>query len=99
MNEDRCCKKNFLAKPMGNRPRAKMDWLGAEKDLNILKINNWKTGAKKGAVVKLLQRRDWIFEEALVRSLQRKSETIGRPRSTAESEMRRSGNGLSPDQR
>ncbi|GFV42930.1 putative endonuclease-reverse transcriptase [Trichonephila clavipes] len=45
MNEDRCCKKIFLAKPMGNRPwgRPPLRWTDCvEKDLNILKVKNWK---------------------------------------------------------
>ncbi|GFU77358.1 hypothetical protein TNCV_3174361 [Trichonephila clavipes] len=48
MNEDRCCKKIFLAKSMGNRPRGRppLRWIDSvEKDLNILKIKNWKTVA------------------------------------------------------
>ncbi|GFX25641.1 hypothetical protein TNCV_2082761 [Trichonephila clavipes] len=49
MNEDRCCKKIFLAKPMGNRPqdRPSLRWIDyVEKDLKILKVKNWKTVAK-----------------------------------------------------
>ncbi|GFS78504.1 hypothetical protein TNCV_3147571 [Trichonephila clavipes] len=49
MNEDRCCKKIFLAKPIGNRPRGRLPlrWIGCvDKDLNILKVKNWKTVAK-----------------------------------------------------
>ncbi|GFW49306.1 hypothetical protein TNCV_3058161 [Trichonephila clavipes] len=49
MNEDRCCKRIFLAKPMGNRPRGRppLRWIDyAEKDPNILKVKNWKTDAK-----------------------------------------------------
>ncbi|GFT32594.1 endonuclease-reverse transcriptase [Trichonephila clavipes] len=49
MNEDRCCKKIFLAKSMGNRPRGRppLRWIDCvEKDLNILKVKNWKTVAK-----------------------------------------------------
>ncbi|GFS48307.1 putative endonuclease-reverse transcriptase [Trichonephila clavipes] len=39
MNEDRCCKKIFLGKPMGNRPRGRLSlrWINCvEKDLKIL---------------------------------------------------------------
>ncbi|GFX78265.1 hypothetical protein TNCV_5136121 [Trichonephila clavipes] len=49
MNEDRCCKKIFLAKHIGNRPRADnpLGWIDCvEKDLNILKVKNWKTVSK-----------------------------------------------------
>ncbi|GFW05215.1 putative endonuclease-reverse transcriptase [Trichonephila clavipes] len=49
MNEERCCKKIFLAKPMGNRPwgRLPLRWIDCiEIDLNILKVKNWKTVAK-----------------------------------------------------
>ncbi|GFV99475.1 uncharacterized transposon-derived protein F52C9.6 [Trichonephila clavipes] len=49
LNEDRCCKKIFLAKPMGNRPRGRppLRWIDCvKKDLNILKFKNWRTVAK-----------------------------------------------------
>ncbi|GFT01944.1 hypothetical protein TNCV_3056871 [Trichonephila clavipes] len=49
MNEDRSCKKIFLAKPMGNRPQSRplLRWNDCvEKDLKILKVKNWKTVAK-----------------------------------------------------
>ncbi|GFT60648.1 hypothetical protein TNCV_3583701 [Trichonephila clavipes] len=49
MNEDRCCKKIFLAKPMGSRPRGRppLRWIDCdEKDLKILKVKNWKKVAK-----------------------------------------------------
>ncbi|GFX08320.1 uncharacterized protein TNCV_3268091 [Trichonephila clavipes] len=49
MNEDRCWKNIFLAKPMKNRPRRRppLRWIDCiEKDLNILKVKNWKTVAK-----------------------------------------------------
>ncbi|GFV99310.1 hypothetical protein TNCV_1512821 [Trichonephila clavipes] len=39
MNEDHCCKKIFLAKPMENRPRGRppLRWIDCvEKDLNVL---------------------------------------------------------------
>ncbi|GFS62544.1 hypothetical protein TNCV_1263111 [Trichonephila clavipes] len=47
MNEDRCCKKIFLAKPLGNRPWGRpplyIRWSDcAKKDLNSLKVS--KTG-------------------------------------------------------
>ncbi|GFW37604.1 hypothetical protein TNCV_4028001 [Trichonephila clavipes] len=45
MNEDRCCKKIFLAMPMGNSPRADspLRWIDCvEKDLKILRVKNWK---------------------------------------------------------
>ncbi|GFW79975.1 putative endonuclease-reverse transcriptase [Trichonephila clavipes] len=48
MNEDRCCKKIFLAKPVGNRFRGRppLTWIDCgEKDLNILKVKNGKTFA------------------------------------------------------
>ncbi|GFX07338.1 hypothetical protein TNCV_503961 [Trichonephila clavipes] len=45
------------------------------------------------------ERKRLDFEEAAVRPLQRGGKTIVRPRSTADSELGRSGNGLSPDQR
>ncbi|GFU70208.1 hypothetical protein TNCV_5058001 [Trichonephila clavipes] len=51
MNEDRCCKKIFLAKPMGNRPRGRppLRWIDCvEKDLKILKVKYWQTVAKSG---------------------------------------------------
>ncbi|GFV21936.1 uncharacterized transposon-derived protein F52C9.6 [Trichonephila clavipes] len=44
-NENRCCKKIFLAKPMGNRPRGRppLRWIGcAETNLKILKVKNSK---------------------------------------------------------
>ncbi|GFW95567.1 hypothetical protein TNCV_1722651 [Trichonephila clavipes] len=40
MKEDRCCKKIFLMKPMGNRPRGRppLRWIDCvERDLNIFK--------------------------------------------------------------
>ncbi|GFV15811.1 hypothetical protein TNCV_987941 [Trichonephila clavipes] len=49
MNEDRCCKKIFQAKPMGYRPRGRssLRWSDCvEKDLKILKVKNWKIVAK-----------------------------------------------------
>ncbi|GFU55413.1 hypothetical protein TNCV_2550021 [Trichonephila clavipes] len=49
MNEDRCCKKIFLTKPMGKRPRSRppFRWVECvERDLKIVKIKNWKTVAK-----------------------------------------------------
>ncbi|GFX82322.1 hypothetical protein TNCV_973341 [Trichonephila clavipes] len=45
INDGRCCKKIFLAKPMGNRPggRPPLRWIDCvEKDLKILKVKNWK---------------------------------------------------------
>ncbi|GFY34954.1 hypothetical protein TNCV_155271 [Trichonephila clavipes] len=47
MNENRCCKKVFLAKPMGNRPldRPLLRWTDCVKKDNI-KVKNWKTVAK-----------------------------------------------------
>ncbi|GFT52267.1 hypothetical protein TNCV_9011 [Trichonephila clavipes] len=60
MNEDRCYKKIFLAKPMGNRPRGRptLRWIDCvEKDLNILKVKNWKTVAKsRDAWIKVLEK-------------------------------------------
>ncbi|GFV82500.1 uncharacterized transposon-derived protein F52C9.6 [Trichonephila clavipes] len=60
MNEDRCCKKIFLAKPMGNRSwdMPPLRWIDCvEKDLNILKVKNWKTVAKsRDARRKLLKK-------------------------------------------
>ncbi|GFU25290.1 putative endonuclease-reverse transcriptase [Trichonephila clavipes] len=44
MNEDRCCKKIFLAKRMGNKPRTRspLRWIDCvEKDLKDLKVKNW----------------------------------------------------------
>ncbi|GFT82141.1 putative endonuclease-reverse transcriptase [Trichonephila clavipes] len=41
MNEDRCCKKIFLVRPVGNRPRGRPPLRGIDcvvKDLNILKV-------------------------------------------------------------
>ncbi|GFX06956.1 hypothetical protein TNCV_1202711 [Trichonephila clavipes] len=49
MNEDRCCKKILLAKPMGNRPQGRplLRWIDCvEKDLKILKVKNLKKVAK-----------------------------------------------------
>ncbi|GFU03298.1 hypothetical protein TNCV_3338241 [Trichonephila clavipes] len=49
MNEGRYSKKTFLAKPMGNIPlgRPPFKWIDCvEKNLNILKVKNWKTVAK-----------------------------------------------------
>ncbi|GFX03263.1 hypothetical protein TNCV_3554911 [Trichonephila clavipes] len=49
MNEDRCYKKIFLAKSMGNRPRGRppLRWINCvEKGLKILKVENWKKVAK-----------------------------------------------------
>ncbi|GFT25953.1 hypothetical protein TNCV_2807911 [Trichonephila clavipes] len=43
MDENCCCKKIVLAKPMGNRPRGRppLRWIdNVEKDLNILKVKN-----------------------------------------------------------
>ncbi|GFT62077.1 hypothetical protein TNCV_3812361 [Trichonephila clavipes] len=60
MSEDRCCKKIFLAKPMGNRARGRpplrwIDYVG--KDLNILKAKHWKTVVKsRDAWRKLLEK-------------------------------------------
>ncbi|GFW74645.1 hypothetical protein TNCV_962201 [Trichonephila clavipes] len=51
MNEDRCCKKIFLAKPMGNRPRVRtpLKWIYCvEKDLKILKGQKLEKIAKSG---------------------------------------------------
>ncbi|GFU70357.1 hypothetical protein TNCV_2916201 [Trichonephila clavipes] len=48
MNEDGCCKKIFLAKPMGNGPRGRspLRWIDCvEKDLDVLRVKNWKTVA------------------------------------------------------
>ncbi|GFT09949.1 putative endonuclease-reverse transcriptase [Trichonephila clavipes] len=60
MNEDRCCKRIFLTKPMGNKPRGKppLRWIDCvEKDLNILMVKNWKTVAKsRDARRKLLEK-------------------------------------------
>ncbi|GFS79976.1 hypothetical protein TNCV_751091 [Trichonephila clavipes] len=43
VKEDRCCKKIFLAKPMGNRDGlpVEMDWL-CRKNINILKVKTRK---------------------------------------------------------
>ncbi|GFU33021.1 uncharacterized transposon-derived protein F52C9.6 [Trichonephila clavipes] len=49
MNEDRCCKKIFLTKAMGNKPRGRppLRWIDCvDKDLKILKIKNWKKVAE-----------------------------------------------------
>ncbi|GFX68551.1 hypothetical protein TNCV_1799641 [Trichonephila clavipes] len=49
MDEDRCCKKIYLAKSMGNRPRGRppLRWIDCvEKDLNIFKVKNWRTVTK-----------------------------------------------------
>ncbi|GFY10879.1 putative endonuclease-reverse transcriptase [Trichonephila clavipes] len=49
MNGDRCSKKISLAKCMGNTPRGRppLGWIDCvEKDLNILKVKNWKIVAK-----------------------------------------------------
>ncbi|GFW89648.1 hypothetical protein TNCV_1025321 [Trichonephila clavipes] len=49
MKENRFCKKTFLAKPTGSRPRGRppLRWIDCvENDLKILKIKNWKTVAK-----------------------------------------------------
>ncbi|GFS82931.1 hypothetical protein TNCV_1568171 [Trichonephila clavipes] len=60
MNEDRSYKKIFLAKPMGNRPRRRLPlrWIDCvEKDINILKVKNWKTVTKsRDAWRKLLEK-------------------------------------------
>ncbi|GFU73787.1 hypothetical protein TNCV_554151 [Trichonephila clavipes] len=60
MNEDRCCKKIFLEKPMGNRPRGRpqLRWIDCvEKDLNILKAKNQETvSRRRDARRKLLQK-------------------------------------------
>ncbi|GFV44140.1 reverse transcriptase domain-containing protein [Trichonephila clavipes] len=59
MTKDRCCKKIFLVKPMGNRSRGRLQFKlidCVEKDLNILKVKNWKTVAKnRDAWRKLLE--------------------------------------------
>ncbi|GFW20306.1 hypothetical protein TNCV_3457441 [Trichonephila clavipes] len=57
INEDRCCKKIFLAKPMRNRHPLR--WIDCvEKDLNILKVKNRKTVAKsRDALRKLLNKK------------------------------------------
>ncbi|GFS89430.1 hypothetical protein TNCV_1809551 [Trichonephila clavipes] len=49
MNEDCCCKKIFLAKPKGNKPRGQtpLRWIDCvENDLKVLKIKNWETIVK-----------------------------------------------------
>ncbi|GFU76938.1 hypothetical protein TNCV_4520941 [Trichonephila clavipes] len=49
MNEARCCKEIFLAKPMRNKPwyRPSLRWIECdEKNLYILNVKNWKTVAK-----------------------------------------------------
>ncbi|GFT18185.1 putative endonuclease-reverse transcriptase [Trichonephila clavipes] len=49
MNEDRCRRKVFLAKTMGNKPRGRplLRWTDCvEKDPKIRKVKNWKTVAK-----------------------------------------------------
>ncbi|GFW23710.1 hypothetical protein TNCV_2032531 [Trichonephila clavipes] len=49
MNEDRCCKKIVLEKPVGKwtSGRSPLRWIDyVEKDINILKVKNWKTVAK-----------------------------------------------------
>ncbi|GFV97404.1 uncharacterized transposon-derived protein F52C9.6 [Trichonephila clavipes] len=60
MNEDSCCKKIFLAMPMGNRPRGRLPlrWIDCvKKDLSTLKAKNWKTVAKsRDARRKLLEK-------------------------------------------
>ncbi|GFV78585.1 putative endonuclease-reverse transcriptase [Trichonephila clavipes] len=51
MNEDRCCKKIFLGKPMGNRPRGRhpLRWIDCvEKVLKILKVEIGKQLPKVG---------------------------------------------------
>ncbi|GFU57216.1 uncharacterized protein TNCV_3634081 [Trichonephila clavipes] len=61
MSEDRCCKKIFQAKPMGNKPRGRppLKWIDCvEKDLSILKVENWKT------VVKSRDTRKKLLEKA-----------------------------------
>ncbi|GFT37778.1 hypothetical protein TNCV_4128561 [Trichonephila clavipes] len=68
MKEDRCFKKIFLAKPMGNRlqGRPPLRWIDSvEKDLHILKVKNWKTiGKSRDAWRKLLEKaRAHMFEE------------------------------------
>ncbi|GFY01741.1 putative endonuclease-reverse transcriptase [Trichonephila clavipes] len=55
MNEDRCCKKFFLAKPMGNRTpgRPSLRWIDCvEKDLDIFKV-------KKLPKVEMLGKNFW----------------------------------------
>ncbi|GFW20369.1 putative endonuclease-reverse transcriptase [Trichonephila clavipes] len=50
MNKDRCCKKIFLAKSMGNRPRGRPPLRGIdyfEKDVKLLKVKNWKKSCEK----------------------------------------------------
>ncbi|GFU04097.1 uncharacterized transposon-derived protein F52C9.6 [Trichonephila clavipes] len=60
MNEDRCCKKILLAKPMGNRPRGRLPlrWIDCSvKDLNILKVKNrGKVAKSSDAWRKLLEK-------------------------------------------
>ncbi|GFV12776.1 hypothetical protein TNCV_1367461 [Trichonephila clavipes] len=60
MNEDCCYKKIFVVKPMGNRPQGKPSLRRidcVEKDINILKVKNWKTVAKnRDARGKLLEK-------------------------------------------
>ncbi|GFW01438.1 hypothetical protein TNCV_5030881 [Trichonephila clavipes] len=58
--EDRYCKKIFLAKTTGNRSRDRppLRWIDCvDKDLNILKVKNWKTVDKsRDAWRKLLKK-------------------------------------------
>ncbi|GFS48228.1 uncharacterized protein TNCV_2296231 [Trichonephila clavipes] len=65
MDEDRCCKKIFPAKPMGNRSRGRhpLRWINSiEKDLNILKVRNWKTVAKSRDAWRKLLEKAWAVE-------------------------------------
>ncbi|GFX38056.1 hypothetical protein TNCV_3836551 [Trichonephila clavipes] len=60
MNEDSCCKKILLTKAMENKPRSRLPLKCincVEKDLNILKVKNWKTVSKvRDAWRKLLEK-------------------------------------------
>ncbi|GFU01639.1 hypothetical protein TNCV_1521801 [Trichonephila clavipes] len=60
MNEDRCSKKIFLAKPMENRPRGRIPlrWIDCiEKDIKNLNVKNWKKVPKsRDAWKKLLEK-------------------------------------------
>ncbi|GFT40430.1 hypothetical protein TNCV_1646341 [Trichonephila clavipes] len=64
MKEDRCSKKIFLAKPMGNgsRSRTPLRWIDCvEKVLNVLKVKNWRTVAKsRDARRKLLEKKEFV---------------------------------------
>ncbi|GFU40766.1 hypothetical protein TNCV_4793711 [Trichonephila clavipes] len=72
-NEDHCCKKIFLAKPIGNRHRGRppFRWIECvEKDLKILKVKNWKKAKSRDAWRRLLKK------ARAVKSLKKKNLTV-----------------------